>query len=86
MELLILFSILFAIKLMFPKKTLVRVYLIITMAVEVFEGIGAWFALLGFQSRRIGFTVCFIAPSKVLIVIRFIGAITLDVFSSLDSA
>jgi len=43
---LILFSILFTIEPVFPKKTLVRVYLMITSAVKAFEGVEvcpAWF-------------------------------------------
>ena len=86
MELMILFSVPFVIELVFPKKILVRVCLMITTAVKIFEGVGAWFILLGFQSGRVSFTVHFIVPSKVLMVIRFVRAITLNIFGSFDPA
>jgi len=74
------------IKPVFPKKTLVRVHLMITSAVKVFEGVGAWFTLLGFQPGRIGLTVCFITPSKVPMVFGFVKVITLDTFGFLAPA
>ena len=75
---------LFTIEPVFPEEILVRVYLIIILAVKIFERVRVWFTLLGFEFRRISFTVCFIVLSKVLMMFGFVGAIIPDVFSSLN--
>ena len=58
----------------------------VTLAVRTFEWMGAWFAFLGFQSRRVNFAVCLATPTEFSMVFGFMGAITFDALGTLDSA
>ena len=73
------------IKPIFPEKIQIRVYLMIVLVVQVLKRVGAQFALLSFKPRRISFVVCFITPSKVLIIFGFMGTIVFYTLSFLNS-
>jgi len=46
----------------------------------------AWFALLGFQSRRVNFGVSFAAPTELSVVFRLVWAIAFNTLCPLYSA
>ena len=86
MNFLVLFRVLFTIEPVFLEKTKIRICLVITLTVMVFEGVKAWFTLLGFQPRKISLTISFIVPNKVSVVFRFMGPIAFDAFNFLNPA
>jgi len=52
----------FAIKSMFPKGAFVVVCYIFTFAVDIFEGVGAWFTLSSFEPGGIELGISLIGP------------------------
>ena len=76
----------FAIKPILPEKTKVRVCLVVTSTVEAFEGMGARFTLLGFQSKGIRLAIIFAILCKMSAVFRFVGTVTFGIFWFLNSA
>ena len=71
---------LFAIKPILLEKTKVRVYLVITLTVEVFEGVGARFILLDFQSRGIRLAITFAILHKMSAVFRYVRTMIFGTF------
>ena len=47
---------------------------------------GAWFAFLYLETRRVCLLICFAVPPKLLVVLGFMRTIALDAFGTLDSA
>jgi len=68
---------------MVPEQTSVRVCLVIALVVDVFEGVGARFALFGLKARRVSLEVSFAVPGKVMIMFCFMGAIAFQALSLL---
>jgi len=75
-----------SIEAMSPKWTVVGVSLVISFAVGTLERMRAWFALLGFQSRRVNFSVSFAAPTELSMVFRLVWAITFNALCPLYPA
>jgi len=75
-----------SIEAMSPKWAAVGVSLVISFAVGTLERMRAWFALLGFQSRRVNFSVSFAAPTKLSVVFRLVWAIAFNTLCPLYSA
>ena len=76
----------FSIKAMPPKWADVGVGLVVSFAVETFEQIGAWLALLGFQSRWVNFSISLPAPTEFSVMFGLVRAIVFDTLGSLYSA
>jgi len=76
----------FSIELVPPKWTLIGIGLMVALTVRAFEQMRAWFAFLGFQSRRVNFVIHLATPTEFSMVFGFIGAITFDVLGTSDSA
>ena len=66
--------------------TSVQVCLMITSTIGVFEQVRVWFTFLSLKFWRVYFLVCFITPSKVMIMFGFMKTIAFNIFSLLDSA
>jgi len=75
-----------SIEAMSPKWAAVGVSLVISFAVGTLECMRAWFALLGFQSRRVNFSVSFAAPTKLSMVFRLVWAIIFNALCPLYPA
>ena len=45
----------------------------ITFAVGILEGMGAWFPLLCLESREVSLIVSFTIPGKLLMMYRLVG-------------
>jgi len=75
-----------SIEAMSPKWTVVGVSLVISFVVGTLERMRAWFALLGFQSRRVNFSVSFAAPTELSMVFRLVWAITFNALCPLYPA
>ena len=71
---------LFTTELVFSEKIKVGISLVIVLTVEAFKGMGVGFTLLSFQFRRIRLAVTFAILYEVLVVFRFMWAITFDTF------
>jgi len=52
----------------FPERTVAGISLIITLAVNAFERMWAWNALLGFKPRWINLVVSFTTPHKMTVM------------------
>ena len=85
-DFLVFFWILFIIKPTLSEKTKVRVCLVVTLTVEAFEGVGAIFILLSFQSREIRLAITFAILHKILVVFRFVGTVVFGIFWFLNFA
>ena len=81
----VLFLVAFPIESVSPKRTLVGVSLVVAPTVRTFEWVGAWFALLGFQSWWVDLGICLATPTKFSMVFRFVRTIAFDAFGTLDS-
>jgi len=81
----VLFDVPFPVEAMPPKWTVIGVGLVISFAVGALEGVRAWFALLGFKSGRINFSISFATPTEFSMMFRFVRPVTFDAFGSLDS-
>ena len=66
----------FSIESMFLVRALVVISHVIPFAIDVFEGVRAWFALLGFKTRRVQFKVGFAAPGHVSVMFDLMRATT----------
>ena len=86
MDLSVLFHMPFSIEVMPPKQADVGVSLVVSFTVGTFEQMGAWLALLGFQSRWVNFSISLAAPTEFSVVFRLVGAIVFDTLGSLYSA
>jgi len=75
----------FHVEVMPPKWTLIGIDLVFSFAIGTLEGVRAWFALLGFKSGRINFSVSFATPTELSMVLRFVRPIAFDIFGSLNS-
>ena len=64
----VFFAIPFLIEMVFPERTIGGISLMIIFTIEALERVGARFALLYFESRRISFFVSLTAPCKFSIV------------------
>lgn len=73
-----------SVELIFLKWIGIQVSLVFTLVVGIFEQMGTWFTLLGFESWRVSFLVCFAAPHELLVMFKFMGLIVLDAFCSLN--
>ena len=71
---------LFAIKPILLEKTKVRVCLVVILTVEAFEGVGARFILLGFQSRGIRLAITFAVLYKMSVVFRYVRTMIFGIF------
>ena len=71
---------LFAIEPMLLEKIKIRVCLVVNLTVKTFEGVGARFFLLSFQSRGIRLVITFATLYKMSVVFRFVGTITFGIF------
>jgi len=69
---------------MFLEWTGIQVSLVFTLAVGIFKQMETWFTLLGFESWRVSFLVCFTALYELLVMFRLMGLITLDAFCLLN--
>ena len=81
----VLFDVPFPVEAMSPKRTVVRISLVVSFAVGALKGVRAWFALLGFGSGRINFSISFATPTEFSMMFRFVRPIAFDAFGSLDS-
>ena len=72
------------VKLILPEYTGVWVSLVFALAVGIFEQIGVWFALLGFESWGVSFLVYFAAPCELSVMFRLVRLVALDTFCLLD--
>ena len=75
----------FFVETMVPEWTSIRVCLVVTLAVDAFEGMGTIFTLFGFKTREISLEVSFAVPSKVIMMFHFMGAIAFQVPSLLKT-
>ena len=66
---------LFFVEVMAPEWTSIRVYLVVTLAVNAFEGMGAKLTLFGFKIRGVSLKVSFVVPGKVTMMFHFMKAI-----------
>jgi len=66
---------LFFVEVMVPEWTSIRVYLVVALVVDAFEGMGARFTLFGFKTREVSLKVSFIVPGKVTMMFHFMKAI-----------
>ena len=66
---------LFFVEVMAPEWTSIRVYLVVALAVNAFEGMGAKFTLFGFKTRGVSLKVSFVVPGKVTMMFHFMKAI-----------
>jgi len=66
-----------------PEQTSVRVCLVVTLAVDAFEGVGARFALFGFKMREVSLEVSFAVPGKVIMMFCFMETIAFQAPSPL---
>jgi len=65
---------------------LIRIGLVLSPTVGVFERVRAWFTPFCFKMRWVQFFICLAAPPEFTVVLRFVRPITFDVFRPLDSA
>jgi len=86
MDLSVFFDMPFPIEAMSPKWTCVRVSLMISFAVRTFERIRTWFALLGFQSRRVKFSITLTTSTKLSMVFRLMWSVAFDALCPLYPA
>jgi len=86
MNLSILLAIPFFIEVMFLKWTIYRIGLVFAFAVGAPEGMRTRFALLCFESRRVNFIVCLIAPCKFSMMNGLMWAVIFYTFCLLNSA
>jgi len=84
--LLIFLEMLLIVELITPKRTCVRVYLIITFAVKAFERIRIWFALLSFKTRRICLKACLVVSGEVTVMFNFVWSIIFNTSRTLKIA
>jgi len=73
----------FFVEVMVPEQTSVRVCLVVALAVDTFEEVGARFALFGFKTRGVSLEVSFAAPGEVTIMFYFMEAIVFQAPSPL---
>jgi len=67
-----------------PEQTSgVRVCLVVALAVDAFEGVGARFALFGFKMRKVSLEVSFAVLGEVTMMFCFMGAIAFQALSPL---
>jgi len=57
-----------------PKGAYVVISQVIVFIVDTLEGVGAWFALSCFQSRRVGFRISLVAPGYFSVVFESMKA------------
>jgi len=60
--------------------------LIITLVVDILEGVRAWFALFGFKPRRVNLKISLVAPDKVVMVFGFMWTVALQTSCILKTA
>ena len=77
---------LFPIEIVLPEWTLVRVSLMISLTIKTLEYVRIRISFLCFKSRRISSFICLATLSKLVIILWFMRAITLDAFRPLYSA
>ena len=82
----VLFDVPFTVEAMPPKWAVIGVGLVISFTVGALEGVRARFALFGFKSRRVDFSVSFTTPTKFSMMFRFVRPVAFDAFGSLDLA
>ena len=73
------------VEMVFPEWVFDWVGSVRSLAVETFEWVRAWLALLCFKSRWVDFRVSFATPSKLPMIIREMRTIALSTFWSLNS-
>ena len=77
LEFLILFYMLLFVEVMASEQTDVRICLVVTLAVDTFERVEAWFTLFGFKMGKIGLEVCLATPGEMVMVFNLMRAIVL---------
>ena len=77
LEFLIFFHIPLFVEAMAPEWTDVGICLVVTLAVDTFEKVEAWFALFGFEIERIDLEVCLATPDEMAAVFDLLRAIAL---------
>ena len=58
----------------------------IASTIRAFEQVRAWIALLSLKAQRVCLFICFAAPPKFSVVLRFVWTIALDILGALDFA
>jgi len=64
---------------MSPEVTDIRVHLMIVFAVQALEAVRAGFTLFGFESGQISLEVHFVTPSKMSMMLDFVGAVAFNI-------
>jgi len=77
LEFLILFYMPLFVEVMVPEQTDVGICLMIILAVDTFERVGAWFVLFGFETERVDLEVCLAIPGEIVVVFDLVRAIVL---------
>ena len=85
-DFLVFLSMLFFVEAVTPERTSIRVSLVIALAINVLEGVRAWFVLFGFKTRGIGLEISLVVPGEVSVVFGFVWAIALQEFHILNVA
>jgi len=86
MDLSVFLLLLFYVESVSPEGTLVGVSLVVPPTVRALERVQAWFTFLYLKMRRVCFLVRLATSPEFMVVFGFVGAITLDVLGTLDSA
>jgi len=69
MDLRIFLHLPFPIEMVLPEGGYIQVGLVITMAVQAFESMGARVSFFCFESQRVDLIVCFAAPPKFSVIL-----------------
>ena len=70
---------------MFPERAEIRIYLVISFAVNAFESVRIQFLLFHFKSKQVDFEVCLATPCEVSVIFTFVWSIIFNVFQTLIS-
>ena len=68
-----------------PEGILIGVSLIVPLTIRTFKEMRVWLTLLYFETRWIHLLIHLVALPKFVVVLRFVRAITFDVFGTLNS-
>ena len=86
MKFLILFGMLLLVEAISPEQACIWISLVIVLAIDIFEHMRVWFALLHFKSWEVGFSISLATPWRLMIVISWVGAVAFNTLHSLYSA
>ena len=85
-DLSIFFLLPFSVELVSLEEALVGVGLVVLPTIRALERVWAWFVFLRLKMRRVHLLIHLTTPPEFMVVFRFVGAITLDILGTLDSA